>query len=67
MSEFKEKFNPGKLASTAKMDPKQIILEKTEANKLYEFYQVEPPFGELEVAETIDHHYPLKVAPDAAL
>ena len=68
MSEFKEKFNPGKLASTAKMEPKQIIFfKKTEANKLYEFYQVEPPFGELEVAETINHHYPPKIASDAAL
>ena len=26
LSEFKEKLNPGKLASTAKMEPKQIIL-----------------------------------------
>ena len=67
VSEFKEMFNPGKLASTAKMEPKQIIFKKPEANKLYEFYQVEPPFGELEAAKTIDHHYRLKVAPDAAL
>ena len=27
VSEFKEKFNPGKLASTAKMEPKQIIFK----------------------------------------
>ena len=26
--EFKEKFNPGKLASTAKMEPKQIIFKR---------------------------------------
>jgi hypothetical protein len=39
---------------------------KTEANKWYEFYQVEPPFGEMEVVETIDRHYPLEVAPDTA-
>ena len=26
-SEFKEKFNPGKLVSTAKMEPKQIIFK----------------------------------------
>ena len=66
MSKFKENFIPGKLATTAKMEPKQIIF-KTEANKLYNFYQVEPSFGELEVDETIDHHYPLEVAPDTAL
>ena len=28
VSEFKEKFNPGKLASTAKMEPKQIIFKR---------------------------------------
>ena len=35
VSEFKEKLNLDKLASTAKMESKQIIF-KTGANKLYE-------------------------------
>ena len=55
VSEFKEKLNPDKVASTAKMEPKQINdLKKTRANKLYELDQIEPLFGELEVVETID-------------
>jgi hypothetical protein len=48
------------------MEPKHKIFKKTEANKLYEFYQVEPPLGEIEVVVTIDRHYPLEVAPDTA-
>ena len=43
VTEFKEKLNPDKLASTDKIKPKQIIFKKMEFN------QVESSFEELEI------------------
>ena len=48
VSEFKELFNPDKLASTAKINPKQVFFEELV------FGQDEVSFGDLEIIETID-------------
>ena len=48
VSEFKELFNPDKLASTAKINPNQVFFEELV------FGQYEVSFGDLEVIETIN-------------
>ena len=58
MSEFEEKLNPDKLASTAKIERKaeQVFFKQKKyiVKKWFEFDQVDPSFGELEVIENID-------------